>query len=320
MGTYNGERFLEEQIQSIQAQTFKNWLLLVRDDSSSDGTVHILNTFQEQDNRIKLIVDDKGNLGPSSNFNELCMEAARRGADIVFFCDQDDVWLPGKLETQIRIIQSIEQQYGKNIPVLVYTDLSVVDVQLRIIHRSFMAYQGIKDIAFEPLRVLLAQNFIPACASAINRALLQLASPIPENVLMHDWWIALCAAACGKIEFIPQPLGLYRQHHKNAVGAKNLLDAINPLNGNLKSRWQTGHENFIRSMDQAQQLKKRVQDRTPRLLHSGTLSRINAYVDCLIKGRVERIKSMWKQGIRRQGLVYGTLFYLLLFFLKRQDR
>jgi rhamnosyltransferase len=318
MGTYNGGRFLEAQIQSIQAQTFKNWHLLVRDDGSSDGTVHILSTYQEQDSRIKMIVDGNRNLGPSGNFNELCMAAVRLRADIVFFCDQDDVWLPDKLETQVQALRSIEQHHGNDYPALVYTDLAVVDMQLKSIHTSFLEYQGVKNIKQEPLRVLLAQNYIPACASAFNRALLQLATPIPGNALMHDWWVALCAAACGKIEFIPQPMGLYRQHRRNAVGAKGLSGAINPLHGNMKSRWQIGRENFIRSIDQAQQLQKRVQDCNPRLLHPGTLSCINAYADCLNQGRLERIKSMRKHGIRRQGLVYGTLFYLLRLFQKKQ--
>jgi rhamnosyltransferase len=320
MGTYNGGRFLEEQIQSIQAQTFKNWHLLIRDDGSSDSTVHILSTYHEQDSRIKMIVDDKGNQGPSGNYNILCTEAAGLEADIIFFSDQDDVWLPNKLETQVQAVRNLEQRHGKKLPVLVYTDLSVVDMQLKIINNSFLAFQGVKNIASDPLLFLLAQNFIPACASAINRALLQIASPIPENALMHDWWVALCAAACGKIKFIPRPMGLYRQHCSNAVGAKGLLGAINPLHGNMKSRWQKGRDNFIRSIGQARQLKKRVQCRTPRLLHQRTLSHINAYADCLNQGRVERFKSMRKHGISRQGLVYGTLFYILLLLQKRQGR
>ena len=320
MGTYNGERFLEEQIRSIQTQTFKNWHLLIRDDDSSDKTVHILNNFQKQDNRIKVVVDDKGNQGPSKNYNILCTEATKLEADVIFFSDQDDVWLPTKLETQVQAFRNFEERHSNKLPMLVYTDLSVVDMQLKIINKSFLDFQGVKNITSEPLRFLLPQNFIPACASAINRALLILDSPIPENALMHDWWVALCAAACGKIKFIPRPMGLYRQHCSNAVGAKGLLGAINPLHGNMKSRWRKGRDNFIRSIGQARQLKKRVQCRTPRLLHQRTLSHINAYADCLNQGRVERFKSMRKHGISRQGLVYGTLFYILLLLQKQQGR
>jgi len=320
MGTYNGEYFLEEQIRSIQAQTLKNWRMLIRDDGSSDDTVNILNTLQEKDSRIKLIKDKKGNQGPSNNYNILCKEAANLEADIIFFSDQDDVWLPNKLETQVQAVRNFEERHSNKLPVLVYTDLTVVDMGLRTINQSFLAYQGVKNIASEPLRVLLAQNFIPACASAINHALLTLASPIPENALMHDWWIALCAASCGKIEFIPQPMGLYRQHSRNVVGAKGLLGVANPLPGNLKTRWQTGRDNFIRSTGQAQQLQRRIQAHPPMLFHPGALSRINAYAGCLNLNRIERIRLMIKHGIKRQGLFYGTLFYLLLIFQKRLGR
>lgn len=320
MGTYNGECFLEEQIRSIQTQTFANWQMLIRDDGSWDNTVNILNTFQENDNRIKLIEDDKGNQGPSNNYNILCAEATNLGADIIFFSDQDDVWLPNKLETQVQAVHNLEKRHSNELPILVYTDLAVVDMQLKSINNSFLSFQGIKNVTSEPLRILLAQNYIPACASAINHSLLALALPIPDNVLMHDWWIALCAASCGRIEFIPQAMGLYRQHHSNAVGARGIVDMINPLHGNLRTRWQTGQDNLVRSTGQAQLLQRRIQAHTPMRLHPGALSRINAYANCLNLGRIGRVSLMLKNGIKRQGLFYGTLFYLLLFIQKRRCR
>ena len=292
--------------------------MIIRDDGSSDLTVNILRTLINKDDRIKLIVDDKGNQGPLLNYNLLCAEAVKCESDIIFFSDQDDVWLPDKLETQVQAIRNIEHVHSKDLPVLVYTDLSVVDKQLRRIHKSFQSFQGMRNISYMPLRVLLAQNYIPACATAINRSLLRLAWPIPENALMHDWWVALCAAACGIIEFNPQPMGFYRQHEDNKIGAKGLLGAINPFQKNVKQRWQTGRDNFLRSIDQAQQLKKRIEECVALRIQPGILSRINAYAQCLNQGRHQRIKSIREHGIRRQGWVYNILFYALLLFHSRK--
>ncbi len=311
LGTYNGGHYLSEQIESVLGQTFQGWQLLIRDDGSEDNTLDIINTFQRKDSRIHLVSDDKGNMGTPCNYNELCQIALRYNPDTVFFCDQDDIWLPQKIETQINTLQQIENRYGKGCPILVHSDLMVVDVHLKRIHRSFLTYQGIKNINQAPLRMLLAQNYITACASAFNHALLKLATPIPDGTLMHDWWLALCGAACGKIGFIGTPLTLYRQHHNNAVGAKGLLNSINPFRKDLTARWRNGRAHFIQSVYQAHQLEKRIRDHN-LTVHTRVSECINTYANCLKLGTIKRLKAIQNNGIQRQGIVYGFFFYLLL--------
>lgn len=310
LGTYNGGLYLGEQIKSIQAQSCQNWKLLVRDDGSNDNTTSILKIYQQNDARIQIVADNKGNLGTLGNYRELCKIALKKNADAVFFCDQDDVWLTGKIETQIEALQKIEEQNGKECPVLVHTDLSVVDKNLKHIHKSFLAYQGMKNIK-ESLRVLLPENHITGCASVLNRALLKLVTPIPEDVLMHDWWAALCAAACGKIEFIEKPWILYRQHDDNIIGAKGMLNSLNPFRKDLKLRWRKGQRNFIQSVTQADRLNKRILEQN-LTVHPEVIKYINAYANCLKIVRAKRLKAICKYGIRRQGFLYRLLFYILL--------
>jgi hypothetical protein len=114
-------------------------------------------------------------------------------------------------------------QNGKKPPILVHLDLDVISEQLERIHPSFMGYQGLTHESRDPLRVLLTQNFVTGCATAINRPLLELATPLPVDVIMHDWWLALCAAACGRIEYLPHALFQYRQHDANQIEAEGFL-------------------------------------------------------------------------------------------------
>jgi rhamnosyltransferase len=139
VATYNGAEFLYDQIQSIQGQTISNWTLLVRDDGSEDNTRNVLETLAAKDKRIRCIHDACGSLGAARNFGELMRIAWTEGADIIFFSDQDDVWLPTKMMEQIEALDKMEDSYGRDTPILVYSDLEVVDRWFNLfIIRSFV--------------------------------------------------------------------------------------------------------------------------------------------------------------------------------------
>jgi hypothetical protein len=135
-------------------------------------------------------------------------------------CDQDDVWLPDKIQTTLGKMQDTEKEFGDRKPILVHTDLKIADHNLNIIADSLFKYQNL-DSSRDQLNHLLAQNIITGCTAMVNRVLLDLTAEIPEPAVMHDWWFALVAAAFGAIRFLDQPTMLYRQHSSNAVGAKN---------------------------------------------------------------------------------------------------
>lgn len=134
--------------------------------------------------------------------------------------DQDDIWFPHKIESLLEKIQSVESHYGNDHPVLVHSDLTVVDSGLSVLDKSMMHYSGLNP-ARDSLNNLLVQNVVTGGSCMINRALTEISSPIPCDALMHDWWIALIASSIGVIEYLPESTGYYRQHHQNVLGANS---------------------------------------------------------------------------------------------------
>ncbi len=307
LSTFNGAEFIAAQIESIQNQSLRNWILLIRDDGSHDDTVDILTSFAAHDSRIRLVNDLRGNVGIARNFGHLMKIALKEGAKVAFFADQDDVWLPEKLEIQLDLLKKIERKCGINTPLLIHSDLMVVDKQLNVLSGSFMKYQGISNESRASLNVLLVQNYVTGCTVAINRPLLELALPIPDLVMMHDWWLALCAVSCGEIGYIQTPTTLYRQHGNNEVGAKGFWQMLNPLRTNLLKRWKIGECHFLGTIKQASQLADRI-SKSLFQPHYGVESLINGYATCLSLGPFERLDWIRRNGLHRQGMIRQVLF------------
>lgn len=217
LATFNGEPFLQDQIDSLLRQTQRSWRLIIRDDTSTDGIPSTLAEYASQYPAQIIIRKNDNNLGILATFNLLLQEA---DADWIMFCDQDDVWLPEKIERSLALAQATADRYGLSTPLLVHTDLKVVDERLTTIADSLWRYQKSDPEAGRQLNRLLLQNPATGCTMMINRALRDLALPIPAEAVMHDWWLALTATAFGRIEHLDEPTILYRQHDRNDTGAK----------------------------------------------------------------------------------------------------
>lgn len=215
LATYNGEVFLQEQLDSLFSQEGVNVSVIARDDGSSDGTMDILQVYAKRHPDRLRILPSEARLGPRGSFSALMNAATEK---YIAFSDQDDVWLPGKLSTLLQRLQSLESRVGSNKPCLVHCDLAVVDRELHQIAPSFWQYSGI-DPRRNSFRNLLFQNTVTGCATLFNRAMLERAAPVPPDAVMHDHWISLCASAFGHIGVEPKALVLYRQHGNNSIGA-----------------------------------------------------------------------------------------------------
>lgn len=236
LSTYNGALFLEEQLNSIINQTFSDWRLIVRDDCSTDTTTKIIKSFvTKYPDKIQLIEDDKKNLGASQSFANLLQHST---SDYIMFSDQDDIWLPDKIEITLKKIKEIEQKVGLNVPVLIHTDMKVVDCNLMCMAPSFWKYQ-LLDPKLNKINNLLVQNNVTGCTVMINKALKKICRVIPGEAQMHDWWLAMVASCFGKIDFLNNCTVLYRQHGKNDVGAKKW--GINTIIQKVFNRSQTKH-------------------------------------------------------------------------------
>lgn len=220
LSTYNGTPYLEDFLTSLEQQTYHNWDLIVRDDGSSDDTLVILQKFSDKINKVS-ILKDKQNLGAKKSFSTLVNVAlqSQEQYKYIMFADQDDIWLPDKIEKTYLKMKEFESQYDP-FPLLVHSDVSVVDEKLNVIASSFWSYQHI-DPTRDRLNHLLLHNIVTGCTVMVNRILAEKVKTIPDEAIMHDWWMAMVASAFGKIAYIDESLMLYRQHGTNDTGAKN---------------------------------------------------------------------------------------------------
>jgi len=317
LAAYNGEKYLSEQIQSIQRQTISNWTLFVRDDGSEDHSKDIIEEFVAKDSRIRLVDDKHEGRGAAKNFAALMQVALAEGADAIFFADQDDIWLPHKLSTQLKSLQEMEEQCSPGTPLLCYSDLELVDQHLHQIHPSFMRYEKLRHEPHNPIHVLLTQNLVTGCSVVINRPLLELATPIPNGINLHDWWLAICAAACGRIGFIDQPLVQYRQHSRNHIGAMTLDRLVNF--SAARKRLATIRDHMLGPIGQAQVLRERI--RGKNISCSGdSLELLDDFVSCLGQGVVQRLWTIYRSPLRRQGPWRKLLLFLRLLLMRNAPK
>lgn len=230
LSTYNGELFIKEQLDSILAQTYTEWRLLVRDDYSSDTTRAILEEYKNlYPQKIILFPNNiNKNIGVIQSFERL-LECASR--EYIMFCDQDDIWLPNKIEISLNTIKQLEKTHSATTPILVHSDLTIVNNQKETLHKSFWKYAGIRpDIVNTNPKYLAFCNSVTGCTIMMNRACKQQVLPFPEKIEMHDAWIAIKIAKNGIIQHIDNQLILYRQHTNNTLGAIkykfNIIDRI----------------------------------------------------------------------------------------------
>ena len=216
LATYNGEEFIAELLDSIIRQTVSDWQLLVSDDCSSDATMEIVKKYAKADSRIRIVSEGLKFGSATKNFLNLLNHSH---SDYCMFCDQDDIWLDCKLEKTINRMHGIESSSGLELPIVVFTDMVVVDKSLDVISKSFFNYSFIN-----PNRTMFAniivENVAAGCTMMLNSKARSLGANYNDGIIMHDWWIMLVVSAFGVISLINEPTVLYRQTGKNAVGAR----------------------------------------------------------------------------------------------------
>ena len=307
LSTYQGELYLAAQLESIIAQTHQNWLLLIRDDGSTDHTLDILQQYQQRDARITLTHDNHGNLKPAQSFSVLMKKALEREEPYIFFADQDDVWVPEKLALFIAKFEYMSNQHSNETPLLIFSDLCVVNEKLQTINPSYLKYEKLIPQIESPIHTLLVHNFVTGCAMAMNRALLQVATPVPIEAIMHDWWCALCVAVTGKMGFVQKATVLYRQHGKNDTGSKGFYGKIYPLS-QLHSSLKRYSNSFEKRFSQAKKLAERLNKNN---IHYQLIS---TYAGLLPQNRARRIVISSQLNLQPTGISrkIGLLLYLLI--------
>lgn len=227
LATYQGEKFLSEQIQSIQNNVGYSTLvrrLFIVDDGSTDGTEKLVKELSKKDSKLVWFESEKSNLGPMLNFQR-GIELTK--APLIMLSDQDDVWCEHKI---IENFTAIAPFISSHKPALVFSDMEIVDQELNLLCDSYFSHKRIPKNWHQDFSQLLQQNTVSGCSSIFNRALINYALPFPKQGYMHDWWLAVAAKCYGELIFLDRTLLKYRQHNGNAIGAKN------------RSLWQRFHE------------------------------------------------------------------------------
>ena len=222
MATYNGEKYLKEQIDSLFSQTYQNWKLIIHDDNSKDKTVKIIKDYQgKYADKIKLLEDNISTGGAKENFTYLLNNIDKQ-YDYIMFCDQDDIWLENKIEITLNKMLEVEKDNSGK-AVLIHTDLKVVDEELNIISNSMFRYQKLNLYNVKDITKISLENIITGCTMMLNKQLAAINKKIPQEAIMHDWWIAIITLKeNGIIEFVNYPTILYRQHAFNTIGSKKV--------------------------------------------------------------------------------------------------
>lgn len=293
LSTYNGQRFLREQLDSLVLQTFRDWVLYWRDDGSSDETLSLLHNFIHRIGPGRTVVlDDSGRVGATESFLRLLRAATDAGHEFVSFADQDDVWLPDKLERGVKALQ------GTPGPALYFARQWLVDANLRPLALSPTRYPGFP--------AALTQNVAAGCTIMLNRAAARLVARSHAPALSyHDWWCyMLIAGAGGHLIHDRVPVILYRQHETNLVGApKSVLRrgwaALQRGRGPFMAIYR---ENVFALAEQ------------PYLLAPSAAERIETLAKALRGGLLDRLRAVFMPGLLRQSAL-ETLTFRLWFVL-----
>jgi len=239
LSTYNGAKYLKPLMESLLKQDYPQVEIIVRDDGSSDSTVHLLREYATTCTNVKVFFGE--NLGFARSFLKL-VELSSPTADYFAFCDQDDVWQPDKISRAVEFLS----QCSPEIPALHSSRLAVVDENLKLL--------GYSDIPEKQLLFpnALVQNPVRGCTSVFNQAARQLFCEFPQQVSGHDWWIYLFVSAFGIVLYDQEPRILYRQHANNVHGIS--LGMIDRLKEKI-SRF-INYDKSHAIMQQAQEFKR----------------------------------------------------------------
>ena len=231
LSTYNGEKYLLEQLNSLLQQSYSNIHILIRDDGSSDNTVNILKNYQKIfPQKIKLVLEK--NIGVVNSFFKL-IEISENNYDFYFFCDQDDFWEKDKIKEAVKKIKEIKEEKDKCIGYC--SNLKIVDADLRFIRFAYSK-------ALKPsLLNSFLENVITGCSYACNKNLfLKIKESIKvinnKKVLMHDYYFYILNCLYGELIYDEKSYILYRQHSNNVCGMKEKNSFLNNILKSLKNR------------------------------------------------------------------------------------
>ncbi len=315
LATYNGEQYLEAQLSSIIDNEDALKLvkqIIISDDNSTDKTPKLLKRLQKKSPIvITILPPSPQQLGASQNFAKALQAST---SPYIMLCDQDDIWHDKKIRQSLDKLKEMEKNKADS-PNLVFSDLKVVDDNLKEISNSYFKLKNIDLDWHKSFIQLLQQNCISGCSMAFNKHLLDLCLPIPKNAYMHDWWLALYASAYGEIVRLDETQVSYRQHSNNTIGATRQSFITRLLK--IRKNWYNFELSFKKIRLQAQEFKQ-------HNLHyynlDSTPEEVKRCLDLLASverhGFLYLLTSWFKGDLKRSHLIANIVLLCLLIKLK----
>lgn len=300
IATYQGGKYIRQQLDSILASEDAEFMISIYDDGSKDDTAAIVEEYvKKYPDQVQFVRNAK-NLGHLQNFLQ---GVVNNPYDYVMFCDQDDVWKPEKIMKTYRCMKEAESQQNEPMPLVVFTDAVIVDENLKELNPSFHQSSGL-DTGKLDLAHLLMENKMMGCTMMLNRPLLDRITVLPEHARFHDWWIALIAAAYGKILYLPEGTMLYRQHGNNVVGNRSFRQYVLQRLANLKEQKKA----INKLIDQAEEFYQ---------IYQNTLSPqakrlVEKFLSLRTSGYIKRRYLVLHYGFLKSGLVRNLGLLLIL--------
>ena len=303
LATYNGEKYVAEQLQSLKDQSFQNFVCYIHDDNSTDNTVFIVKEFENKYPGQFKLVRYEGGHGAVGNFMSLARYVRNNTKEpYIMFCDQDDYWYPTKIEKQIKYLKKMDHP---DVPHLVYCDQEIVDGELDTIAPSGMDYSKRKAGVDDSFKELVFENCAAGCTMAINRPELEIAidNVVEENVIMHDWWFMLIARCFGDIGYINESLMKYRQHGTNTLGADNKA-----LSGKIIKYLHAMKKSMHGKAVHVKKCEKQVIDISKINIKCVYKNEIDSIVGIIQKNKVSRMSFFMHEGYIKPVEAFTLLF------------
>lgn len=303
LATYNGEKFIQEQIDSLLNQTYSDFLIIIQDDFSTDKTFEILQRYSKKYPNKIFVSQNRKNSGSAKN-NFISMIIGTEG-DYFMLCDQDDIWKDFKVEFSIDKLKEAENLYGKDTPILIHTNAEVVDENLEILSSS-LEYRLNLDCKKNKLNNYLSQNNITGCTTIFNKSVKNKIGQVPEFFLMHDWWLGLITSAFGIITYYDQATISYRQHGENSIGAQNTKNNMYKIKNFLdfQNKILAIKFTYLQANCFLQIYKQQLSESQKKLL--------NEYIDIPNKNKLLKIYSLLKNKFYKSPFfrTLGHIFFI----------
>jgi len=310
LATYNGEKYIEEQLESIFSQTYQHFTLYIAEDNSSDKTVKMIKFFQERfPDRIDLQINDQ-TLGVVKNFEQLLRSCNEK---YIAFCDQDDIWEKDKLQLQIDAIRKLECENPKT-PCMVHSDLSMIDDNAKHLADSYFRFRGYCLQEQKDLGHILGPSGVMGNTVMINALLCEKVLPFPSDLEVHDYWIGVITELYGKRKTLFSPLVRYRIHHKNVSNSLENLQSKRNISQWLKRDLRLPYIESDRHKIIATLLDKKLSE-----IDKDT---VKAFYDYLTfsKGRGEMFTDLIKYSLVKRGVWFRINLLIKILLTRRYHR